>query len=634
MQERDEQQRNEMVAVPSAEILRESLSRYTTIDRNEIESEVSILMGYSATEHARSTDRLERRDQSEVFFTDASFWLWMAGALVLVGLLYFARLGDTELWGPEGRWAEIAREMDLNPDYFRPTINGQVYYDKPLLSYWLVVGASYVTGGFSETAARLPSAVAGFVGVALIMLLGRRLYGTWTALLAGLILGTSYYYVSFSRIASADMETVVGVLGCLVIFHYCCERPKGWWVVGLWLLMAVTSLTKGLLGFVLPLLVLGVYSLLNEGWGELLRWVSEKERFRWIRERLEWLLGWRGLLAALIGAGVYCLPFAISSLLMGSDTGISLVFHENVVRYFHPFDHRGPVYLYVWAIFVLMAPWSVFLPAALVWANIRVRNKSDRFVLIYFWTIFIFFTLSGSRRDYYLLPILPAAALLIARVFSVGAEVLDRRISWLLAGGYLLLVVTVVGLGATALLPVAWRPEGLEGSPVLPEWWVFVLFWVLMLVSVCYALRGMEIRRLVLACGVAAFLMFGYLFLVALPWANSHPGEKAFARAVRSELRGDLSRLATYRIRFPSLLFYLAPKQPLLTFSEEKELVQYFRKHPDLYIILSADDLAAFPLRGSIRSESERFYWRRSPHWSAKYVLLRPADSVKAEKQS
>ena len=44
------------------------------------------------------------------------------------------------------------------------------------------------------------------------------------------------------------------------------ERPNGWWIVGLWLIMAATSLTKGLQGFALPLLIIGVYSLLADGW--------------------------------------------------------------------------------------------------------------------------------------------------------------------------------------------------------------------------------------------------------------------------------------------------------------------------------------------------------------------------------
>ena len=69
---------------------------------------------------------------------------WRAAAaavLTLAAVMFFARLGARALWSSEFRWAEIAREMHLTGRYFWPTINGRVYYDKPLGSYWLVMAA-------------------------------------------------------------------------------------------------------------------------------------------------------------------------------------------------------------------------------------------------------------------------------------------------------------------------------------------------------------------------------------------------------------------------------------------------------------------------------------------------------------
>jgi len=111
--------------------------------------------------------------------------------------------------------------------------------------------------------------LAGLFGVALLIVLTRQLYGGRTAVIAGLILATSYSYVFWSRAASADMETVTGVLAALTLYFRNRERPNGWWIVGLWLAMALTSLTKGLQGFALPLLIIGVYSLLSDGWRNL-----------------------------------------------------------------------------------------------------------------------------------------------------------------------------------------------------------------------------------------------------------------------------------------------------------------------------------------------------------------------------
>ena len=80
------------------------------------------------------------------FSWDSRWRLCAAAILALTAILFFSRLGARALWSSEFRWAEIAREMRLSSNYFWPTINGRVYYDKPLGSYWLVLAAAEFTG--------------------------------------------------------------------------------------------------------------------------------------------------------------------------------------------------------------------------------------------------------------------------------------------------------------------------------------------------------------------------------------------------------------------------------------------------------------------------------------------------------
>jgi 4-amino-4-deoxy-L-arabinose transferase-like glycosyltransferase len=77
---------------------------------------------------------------SQSFFSNrpAYFRSWASAVLLLAATLFLLRLGDRSFWGSESRWGEITREMRLTGNYFWPTINGEVYYDKPLLSYWLI----------------------------------------------------------------------------------------------------------------------------------------------------------------------------------------------------------------------------------------------------------------------------------------------------------------------------------------------------------------------------------------------------------------------------------------------------------------------------------------------------------------
>src|SRR5262249_56626664 len=126
--------------------------------------------------------------------------------------LCLPRLGARALWSEEVRWAAIAQGMAASGDYLWPTINGHAYYDKPLGSYWLVLAGAWVRGGVDEAAARLPSAASGLLAVAVLMLIARQLYDGRTSLLAGAVLATSFGFVVFARTASADSETVAGVL--------------------------------------------------------------------------------------------------------------------------------------------------------------------------------------------------------------------------------------------------------------------------------------------------------------------------------------------------------------------------------------------------------------------------------------
>ncbi len=145
---------------------------------------------------------------------------WWAGVVVVIlaAILFFARLGARALWASEFRWGEIAREMLVTHNYFWPTINGKVYYDKPLGSYWLVVAATCLTGSMNEAAARIPSAIAGLLAVVLVIVIARRLYDLRTGVIAAFILATSFSFVFYSRLACADVETIAGELAAIALF--------------------------------------------------------------------------------------------------------------------------------------------------------------------------------------------------------------------------------------------------------------------------------------------------------------------------------------------------------------------------------------------------------------------------------
>ena len=87
--------------------------------------------------------------------------------------------------GPdEGRYAEIAREILLLRDSLIPHLNLFPYLEKPPLVYWLTA-LSFKVLGYTELAARLPSAAAALGGLLLAYGLARSLWGTGPALMGG-----------------------------------------------------------------------------------------------------------------------------------------------------------------------------------------------------------------------------------------------------------------------------------------------------------------------------------------------------------------------------------------------------------------------------------------------------------------
>src|SRR5262249_2640762 len=207
--------------------------------------------------------------------------------------------------------------------------------------------------------------------------------------------------------------------------------------------------------------------------------------------RNRWLFNWKSVIAIALGAAIYYAPFSVSHHAESSAKGLRMVWRENVVRFFRPFDHRGPIYLYFYVIFALAAPWSALLPAALIEVHER-RGVAEapagavRFALVFFWTPFVFFPLPGPRRSYYLLPILPATALLVARLLMVQEfrSLWARRLSWF---GFGIVALATAGAIIALLLPAGLLPRRVATLPPIPEPLIFAIAWVLSAVGIPYA---------------------------------------------------------------------------------------------------------------------------------------------------
>ncbi len=525
--------------------------------------------------------------------------------------LYFGQLGARALWSEELRWAQIPKEMMQSGEYFSPTINGQSYYDKPLGSYWLIVLTSLITGVINEISCRIPCAISGVFSVFLTMLIARIFYPAKTTIYAGLILATSYSFVFFSRHASTDMENIAGILLSLWIFLKYEKSPQGWWVVLFWLSMALTSLTKGLLGFALPLLVSISYAT-AANLHTLVKVKTMKEKVAYALVINQWFFQWRTLVAMPIGLFVYVVPFLISLVWDGNADGLTMVWRENIRRFYNPANHIGPIYLYLGVIFILLAPWSLLLPAAIIQAFSKCKNSKeesspDLFALVYFISLFTFFTLASSRRSYYLLPVLPGAAILIASLLSQKLSSLNLWALGLFKIGCALFFVSVVMMLFLLIPAEKFLPQPYDSLPRAPHY--LFLGWIIIstLLLAIRAILGNEMSGwFVCQSWFAAFLMI-YIFQFFYPAAEEYRMQKEFIKQVKLLTEKKPNELALYKTR--EAVFYLDSETPLPEFQDEEKLWASYKKGLTRWVLMKKRDTQSRLFTGKIVLEEPCFLW-------------------------
>ncbi len=494
-----------------------------------------------------TTDASRPPDKTAARAPDLLFW-------VAAAVLLFLDLGARSLWTAEERWAEITREMFLTGRFFHPTLNDLPYFDKPLLGYWLIALVKVLAGRLDEWAVRLPSAVAGLVALGALRNLGTRLWSPAVGRLAGWILLGTYGFLFWARTGQADMENLAAILLALAWYWARRDRPTFGAFLVFYLILALGAQCKGLGAIVVPLVALAPDMLRQRRW------------------RL--LFSIRHIAAALLGAAVYMAPFLYSAVTSANyqSSGLYLVFRENILRYVEPFDHVEPFYAYVYHLPVLFLPWAPILLAGLaaVLANARTawpRNPSTRWLAAAAILVFLFFSASGSRRSYYILPMLPFCALFCA-IFLESPRFPGWRAAALRIQFCLALVVALVLIVAGPLMP-AWAPFPPD-IVVIP--WSLAIPPVLALAVALAAWRRpawlaplIGLRPAPAALAVMTALLLGVYFCA---WQGRLERVRT-TRQFSMELAGlqrAAPELAFYEFSYPVVIFYMnsTPPHPVL----------------------------------------------------------------------
>lgn len=368
----------------------------------------------------------------------------LVGVLALV--LNLVGNGRVSLWDrDEPRYAGTAREMRNRGEFIDMMFNGEPYYHKPVLLYWMM-WAAYDIVGDNPFGARLVPALSGAATCLLILAWGRRMLGRRPAFWAALIMATAPIVVLESKLATMDAFLTVCVVAAQWALWELARAPS-WRAAGaFWIAMALSVLTKGPMG---PAIV-GASLPLSWFWGGPTAFIR----------RLKWLPG----LALFVGIVA---PWFVAIYFVSHGDFYRVMVGQHVIhRMTHGMESHGafPGY-YTATVLGTFYPWSALLPAALVVAWTRRRQNPDLGFLMG-WVLgpLLMLECVPTKLIHYYLPAYPAAALLVAwlvdglargeLVWSPGPL---RRVSltllrWIGGGWVFLLMAGVYALPA----PMKW----------------------------------------------------------------------------------------------------------------------------------------------------------------------------------
>jgi len=370
-----------------------------------------------------------------------AWWVWLLAVLVVA--VWFGTLDARHLLrSDEGRYAEIAREMFVSRDWVTIRYNGLKYFEKPPFQLWMTVLA-YHAFGVGDWQARLWVGLSGALGTLATVLAARRWFGARVGWLSALVLIAAPSWNLGAHFNSLDMS-VSGALACVLAAFLLAQHPdasvaeRRHWMWAAWAAIAVATLTKGLIGIVLPGLVLVLYTLLARDWA--------------IWRRLHLVSG--GLLMLALAA-----PWFVLISLRNPEFPHFFFIHEHWDRYTSTIHHRmEPWWYFVPQLVGGFLPWIGLTPRVLGLLHADAGRSGFRplwWLATWATAIFVFFSLSDSKLPGYILPVFPALAALAA----LALDRLDRR-----AWNRQLLGALLVALAALAASPLVARLGG-DGTP-------------------------------------------------------------------------------------------------------------------------------------------------------------------------
>ena len=336
---------------------------------------------------------------------------WTSDLLILtfvLAMFFGFELGERALWSPdEGRYSEVAREMVVSGDYVTPRLDGVKFFEKPPLFYWLQ-SLSIRALGLSETALRLWPAIFALASCLAVYAGARMFFDRRSGWIAAVVLATSGLYYAMSRMANLDM-ILSGLITCaLLSFQFGVRVAPGRLrrlAMGIfYVFSALAVLEKGLIGIVIPALVIGTWISLLGNWKLIRTMYLPSGIILFLAIAAPWhiFVGW-------INPEFFGFYFV----------------REHLQRFLYKDGMFERPWSFAPVLLIGLFPWTVFLYQALrynLFKDWRPRHGYSDALFLALWAgwVFAFFSLSSSKVIPYILPMFPPLAILLGRYLSAA----------------------------------------------------------------------------------------------------------------------------------------------------------------------------------------------------------------------
>lgn len=502
--------------------------------------------------------------------TSVRVWIFL-----LWSILTFVTLLTRPLFPvDETRYAAVAWEMWLRNDFLVPHLNGETYSHKPPLLFWLMQ-LSWWLLGVNDWSLRLVSPLFSLATLFLSSSVARLLWPERPrveALTPFVLLGL-FFWMIYSTLTMFDMMlaffALLGIYSVLKLVDS--GRLNYWLLLGVAIGGGVYSKGPVILLHILPAALLAPWSLK----------LQQFDRKRW----------YLGLVASVIIGAVIALCWAIPAAFAGGEIYAKQIFlGQTGGRLVESFAHRLPWWWYLEILPLLLLPWLFCKP---LWLGLRKPIYGDpgiRFCLAWAVPVFIAFSLISGKRFHYLLPLVPALALVLARALD---EVTEPEY-WQRAH---IAVAVIFGLAGLALMlwpwlnnTYLWRPEVPSISPA----WGSVLLGVSVFSAVRKARQAQDAALYVCIVSVAAGLtLSGAFFQVKADRYDTAPAGRKIA-----ELMEQNRPIAFYGSKYYGQYHFSGRlKQPIAVILPYIDDVNVWaEQHKDGYIIVTYTDAKDLPL--------------------------------------